>query len=136
MKDVNKQLRIALLPLLDAIAPTYYMQVPDSDNEPEYIVITSIQNANESTAYKNDIRVNMQLTISSYSPKYNDGLMLDQISDSILQTIVTGNVTYPNNDAQIYEVRLINDNVGGISVQQERTVLERTMAFQFRIFIR
>jgi hypothetical protein len=135
MIDLNKQLRISLLAVLDNIAPTYYMQVPDSDNEPEYIVITSINNSNESTAYKNDVRLNVQLTVSSYYPKYNDGIRLDQICDSILSQI-NNSIVFGTNAAQIYEVRLLSDNVGGTSIQQERTVLERTMAYQFRIFIK
>jgi hypothetical protein len=137
MKDVNKPLREALFPALQATGEhVYYLQAPDEVTG-NYIVFNSLSGSPVQQKTGSAVTVNVQITIFSEGGKYNSGEAVDTIAAKIYENV------YPDPSFKLpmqtgftmTSIDLVSDNVNSWRLKHQLVAIDRTITFQFRISI-
>lgn len=143
MKSINYQLRVKYVEALDGMVvntlaiPVYYMQLPESANDNNYILLVNPANSNASTKNSSDTNTTMQVQIHTWAENGNAGKMADDIANEVYQQI------YPNSQfnldlsgygLQMVSTTMISDNVNTISDEGNREFITRIINFEHNIY--
>lgn len=137
MKDVNKPLREAIFPALQATGvKPYYMQAPDG-LEVDYIVFNSLSGSPVNLFSGSSVTVNVSITIFTKVKQYNSGDSADIIAGKIyehLYPIPSFKLSMPSGFDMISTV-LVSDNTNNWTLKNQVVEIDRTIVLQYKIFI-
>lgn len=143
MKDVNIPLGTKIYTALNGsitynsvAVPVFYNYAPDTNTAANYITFQVVNGNDISTINSADTRVQVRVTIHTYSNNDNSGLAADTIAGSVLQ------ILYPTPQSvldlsaysmQMASTRLASDNSLDFSIEANRTYIDRVLIFEHHI---
>ena len=143
MKSVNYALRKAYKASLNGLTansnpvPVYYMEAPEDDTSPAYVLLVSPSNVDNADFATSNTNTSIQVQIHVWSENGNAGKTVDDIADDILQTLYPDGQTKLNMDADGFQfkgISLTGDN-DGLNVRAgNRHFVQRILTFSNRIY--
>lgn len=142
MKDINKELRKSYYTALTGIIidgnaiPVFYMKLPTSRTDQNYIVYRSINNNDGSTKNSSDTFTNVTVECHSYTDGVNNnGNAADDMANEVLQRLYpTPQSTLTMNGGIISNTEVASDVTQDFTDEANRAYISRYITFRHAIF--
>lgn len=143
MKSVNYALRKAYKASLNGLTansvavPVYYMEAPEDENSPAYILLVAPSNVDASTFSSSDTNTSMQVQIHTWSDLGNAGKIADDLANDIYTAIYpnTRSVLDLSSDGlQMVGTKMDGDRDGLNVTAGQRSYVQRVITFSHNIF--
>lgn len=143
MKSVNYALRKAYVSSLNGLTlnsnpvPVYYMEAPEDETSPAYVLLVSPSNVDVSTKDSSDTNTSMQVQIRTWAENGNAGKVADDLANDVYTAIYPNTHTVLDLSAdglQMVSTKMQNDSVNTISGHGNRTFVTRIITFTHNIY--
>lgn len=140
MIDINIPLREAYITALAGLTystvgiKTYYQNAPDNVEDRCYVIMSPVASIGNGDKGFNQSATTMQVMVSTWNEKYNDGLAADTVAGQILTAI------YPTPQARLElsagyntQINLVSDTTTQFKTQNQRNIINRIIIFRHQI---